>query len=160
MTGCHAPNITTLNTPVVMHHNLSTVWWIAYYRTRQLLHLQCKRPAARSEVVLPPPPKKTSETHHRRRYITLSTCLPCSICVAVSTPVLGGTNCGVGGLSRNASVCVVLSASGTMSVNSSRYTSVCSNRPYDNLKHYAPLQKLDYCLSPLVVDLDNISAAW
>src|SRR5689334_14254036 len=58
-------------------------------------------------------------------YQPKSSCSPCSICVAVSTPVLGGTNCGVGGLSRKASVCVVLSASGTTSVSSSRYTSVC-----------------------------------
>lgn len=35
-----------------------------------------------------------------------------------------GTNTGVGGRSRNASVCVELSASGSTSVSSSRYASV------------------------------------
>lgn len=61
------------------------------------------------------------------QYDTLeAVCSPSSIWVAASTPDLAGTNFGVGGRSRNASVCVVLSVSGTTSVSSSRYTSVCS----------------------------------
>ena len=57
----------------------------------------------------------------RWRYTLTS---PSSICVATSTPVLAGTNSGVGGRSRKASVCVVTSASSTRSVISSRYSSV------------------------------------
>ena len=45
---------------------------------------------------------------------------PLSIWVSASTPVFIGMNRGVGGLSKKASVCVEISASGTVSVSSSR----------------------------------------
>ena len=54
----------------------------------------------------------------------LRSCSPFSIWVMASVPVFCGTNSGVGGRSRKASVCVEVSASGTVSVSSSRYTSV------------------------------------
>ena len=50
---------------------------------------------------------------------------PSSICVWTSMPIFIGTKRGVGGLSMNASVCVVTSDSGTVSTSSSRYCSVC-----------------------------------
>lgn len=63
--------------------------------------------------------------------------LPSAICVAVSTPDFAGINIGVCGRSKKASVCVVLSVSGTTSVSSSRYTSVCRHRQ-PSRSHKAP----------------------
>ena len=45
---------------------------------------------------------------------------PCSIWVAASSPLFLGTKGGVGGLSRNSSVCVMQSTSGAVSASSSR----------------------------------------
>ncbi len=52
---------------------------------------------------------------------------PSRICVAASIPVLGGTNRGEGGRSRNASVWASASISTVLSVSSSRYSSVCTS---------------------------------
>ena len=49
---------------------------------------------------------------------------PFSICVSTSTPIFMGMKSGVGGRSINASVCVITSASGTVSASSSRNASV------------------------------------
>ncbi len=52
---------------------------------------------------------------------------PGRICVVASIPVLGGTKSGEGGRSRKASVWTSTSVSSTLSVSSSRYSSVCTS---------------------------------